>query len=71
MTAKAIHIMPVKDKWEVRLVEEGRVHSLEKTQYEAIDFARKLSDREGVEITIHNKNGFSFVLEREEDLRDN
>ena len=71
MTVKAIHIMPKKDKWEVRLVEEGRVHSLERTQYEAIEFARKISSgKEGVEITLHNKNGYSFVLEREEDLRD-
>ena len=58
-SGKIYHITPRQDDglWQVRFVRGSKAVKLFTTQKEAIDYAQKLADSQGVSIRVHNRKG--------------
>jgi Uncharacterized protein conserved in bacteria (DUF2188) len=52
-----VHVVPHADGWAVTREDGSRVSFVFKTQDEAIDTARNLAQRSGVELIVHGEDG--------------
>jgi len=57
MSKKNIHITPHGDKWAVTRENAERASSVHDTQKEAINDGREMAKKDGVEFTIHGRDG--------------
>ncbi|HEY0960082.1 MAG TPA: DUF2188 domain-containing protein [Novosphingobium sp.] len=55
--ANQIHVLPHGEGWDVRKDGAGRSSKHTDNKDEAVEFARDVAKREGLELVIHNGNG--------------
>jgi hypothetical protein len=58
----AVHVAPLSDSWEVRKSGKNRIAETFSSKEAAVDYARSISSKNGVDLIIHTKiaNGCSL-----------
>lgn len=51
------HVVPHKDGWAVRGAGSQRASSVHRTQEQAVDAGRSVTQNQGTELVIHGRNG--------------
>ena len=57
MAKKNLHVVPSDDAWQVKREKADRASSVHPTQQDAINQARQIAQRDGVEVVIHRPDG--------------